>query len=260
MKVWVRSFWASKAGNTREEYEDAFYPKGMGKFYGDLLRFAVADGASEGMLSGKWADILVKILHRVRSPNLDPEDFLQRSYSAWNAWKAAYLKHRELHNKPIQWFEEPGLQAGAFASFLVLTLLGSNEEPKIRWTAIALGDTCLFHMRDETLIKVFPIESSRDFNNRPLLVSSQPTRNSAATQNIKKTEGECISSDRFLLTTDALAHWFMRTYEAGRPPKQILPEPESLAQPSTFNRWLEGLRREHEIRNDDVTLIIIDII
>ena len=60
--MWIstKSFWTSKAGNTAEDYEDAFWPKYQGVREGTAFYFAVADGATEGVLNGKWADTLVR--------------------------------------------------------------------------------------------------------------------------------------------------------------------------------------------------------
>src|SRR3990172_8268702 len=115
MQVFVTAFWLPKSGNTRDEYEDAFYPKHCGERQGKLLHFAVADGASEGILSGKWAEILSKIFCRFDIPYQETKNFIERAYRAWSSWKRNYLAERERRNKPIQWFEEHGLQTGAFS-------------------------------------------------------------------------------------------------------------------------------------------------
>jgi serine/threonine protein phosphatase PrpC len=49
MKAFVKTFWLTKDGNSVEEYDDAFYLKQHGEFNNNVLRFAVADGASEGI-------------------------------------------------------------------------------------------------------------------------------------------------------------------------------------------------------------------
>ncbi len=152
MQIFVESFLLPKDGNTKEEYEDAFYPEYCGKHQGELLRFAAADGITEGILSGKWAKILVKKFYRKKfcsfdTPNQEAKDFIESAYKAWNPWKKNYLNERERCNKPIQWYEEPGLQAGAFSTLLGLVLEDSKEGQSRKWNAIAIGDTCLFHVR-----------------------------------------------------------------------------------------------------------------
>jgi hypothetical protein len=128
MKVFLTSFWLQKDGNTEDEYEDAFHPIRKGEWEGELLRFAVADGASESMLSGRWAEILVRVFFRLKGHQAGIHDFLERAYRSWNIWKSSYLHGREKRNRPIQWYEEPGLQAGAFSTFFGLTILGSQEK------------------------------------------------------------------------------------------------------------------------------------
>jgi len=61
MEAFLVPLRVQKGGNAEGEYEDAFHPPGNGKVEGAALRFAIADGASEGMLSGAWARILVEL-------------------------------------------------------------------------------------------------------------------------------------------------------------------------------------------------------
>ena len=70
--------------------------------------------------------------------------------------------------------------------------------------------------------------------------------------------GECQPGDRFFLATDALAHWFLTQHEEKRQPwHTVLAACQQSA--DTFVAWIEALRDERDIRNDDVTLVIIDV-
>ena len=133
MKVFVTTFWLPKRGNTQEEYEDAFFPESASEQKGGFLCFAAADGASESMFSGKWAEILVKTFCRSMVLEVDINDFLKRAYVSWNSWKANYLHMRKKQNQPIQWFEQPGMQAGAFSALLGLRLTSSNHKESGKW-------------------------------------------------------------------------------------------------------------------------------
>ena len=257
MEVVVTSFWLPKAGNTEEEYEDAFSPTKYGKRMGEVLHFAAADGATEGMLSGNWAKILLETFCRFRKPHANPRDFLEKAYKRWNSWKKNYLDKREKQNRPIQWFEEPGLQAGAFSTFLGLTLI-DFEDLSGKWEAVALGDTCLFQTRDDSLTAKFPIEHSSEFNNRPVLICSNKNKN--ILDAMKTAIGDWCAGDRFYLMTDALASWFLQECEKGKTPWKILHYPDIDNQQKKFKELMYELRASKQIRNDDLTLLCIDIV
>ncbi|MDQ1279148.1 MAG: hypothetical protein QG670_408, partial [Thermoproteota archaeon] len=116
MKASFRTVWMPKAGNSNEEYEDAFFPKRQSTLQSVVLPFAVADGATEGFLSHGWAETLVQIFCRLERKQIIENDFFETAIKFWNTFIQRYIEGREKRNKPIQWFEEPGLEAGAFAS------------------------------------------------------------------------------------------------------------------------------------------------
>jgi hypothetical protein len=247
-----------KAGNAEEEYEDAYYPAGPGRREGAELRFAVADGASEGMLSGAWARLLVKLHGRYDWTHGSVEQFLERAYRDWNLFRAEYLGSRERRNRPVQWYEEPGLQAGAFSTLLGLTLTGSAHNGTGAWSAFAVGDSCLFQVRGGALVTKFPLEQSSEFNNRPVLLASNPVRNAQTISAIKQISGKFQSGDVFYLMTDALARWCFQEHEEGRN-RWLLLRDLGTTEALAFDVWIDGLRKTQEIRNDDVTLIRIDL-
>lgn len=256
LRVTVRSAWLPKAGNALEEYEDAYYPHYQGARSGARMSFAIADGASEGMLSRQWADILVRAF--CRQPETDSllTELLARSYGAWASWMAYYLDVRERQNRPIQWYEEPGLERGAFATLLGLVLV--HEADASRWEAVALGDSCLFQVRDDQVIAAFPVSAAADFDSRPFLIASNRAHNERLPDYVRHMTHACQRGDRLLLMTDALAQWFLRAVEAGDAPWADL-HADMLANRRAFTQWIQALRAGHEIRNDDVTLVALDI-
>ncbi len=254
MQVHARVFWLPKTGNTTEEYEDAFYPSRDGDYGGTQLRFAVADGASEGMLSGQWAQILVRAYCRAISASQMP-DLLARALPSWREWKQHYLDLRIRQDRPVQWFEEPGLEKGAFSTLLGLTLL-DGESPG-RWEATALGDSCLFQVRAGELVEALPIDDAEAFGSRPFLIASNPARNNGLLERVHYGAGEWQPGDRFYLMTDALAHWFVRECEAGEAPWDLLRAADSS---EAFDAWTTMLKRDRQIRNDDITLLCLEVV
>lgn len=259
MTVFLSSFYLPKAGNTEKEYEDAFAPSKVGERNGDILRFAVADGSTEGMLSGEWAEILVKVFSRSKEHSIDHKDILAKAHKGWDKFQKNYLERRK-RCKPIQWYEETGLQRGAFSTFLGLTLSKSKKQFG-RWQAVVLGDTCLFQVRRESLIAQIPLTQSSEFNNRPFLVPSKDTNAEEVLNAVKVFEGDYQGNDCFYLMTDALACWFLQEYEEGNKPWKV---PRDLSTDidkgqEEFKEWLSQLRENKLIHNDDVTMVRIDI-
>lgn len=259
MRVRVKPYWLPKAGNTQGEYEDAFYPK-LRERRGKQLHFAVADGASESMLSGKWAEILVKKFCKLRAVRADFLDFLEITYKAWGSLQTNYLDERQKSDQPIEWYEEMGFRAGAFSTFLGFTLIDFEKKSYGGWKAVAVGDSCLLQVRGESLIERFPIQHSFDFNNRPWLISSNPTKNNKVPELLKTTMGDWKLGDKFFLMTDSLACWFLQKNEAGQNPQSIISDLDAFDRNQSFEDWICELRTRKQIHNDDVTLIHIDII
>ena len=256
LQVLVQSYWTPKAGSSSDEYEDAFFPLISGIWNAPRVNFAIADGASEGILSGQWAQILVRTLCRLDGSHTELTTLLKRAQQSWHKWKSHYLQMRERQNRPVQWYEESGLERGAFATLLGLSL--TVEDQTTTWNAVALGDSCLFQIRDSHLISAFPISKSSQMNSRPFLIASNPLYNATLPEHIYRMQGRCRSGDRLLMMTDALAHWCLREHEAGHPPWEAL-RPENSFQQNGFEHWVGLLRSENSLQNDDVTLIAIDL-
>jgi hypothetical protein len=137
------------------------------------------------------------------------------------------------------------LDDGAFATFLGLTV-GSDH-----WQAVATGDTCLFVVRDDGLRKAFPVQAASAFGNRPDLIGSrQKGRVRAATIREAPAAG-----DRLLMMTDALAEWFLAAHEAGARPWQELAGRTA----DDFPAWVADRRAAGTLKNDDVSLVVIDM-
>lgn len=255
MRVESETRWLPKRGNKLSEYEDAFYPKETPHDRDGSWRFAVSDGASESMLSGPWAEILVKSFCRSLVPvtKASAKAIIGRATMAYEAWLKGYLRRREREGRPVQWYEEPGLNAGAFATLLGLSLVAGAPGNGLRWEAICVGDSCLFQVREDRLITSFAVKRSSDFSVRPVLISSKPAKNQVAFSKLKYTSGTCLSGDRFYLMTDAIAAWFLREHERGEAPWSAL-------EASDFEDLVSRLRREGLMRNDDVTVTSIRVL
>ena len=254
MNVKIRIFRTQKNGNPEDEYEDAYQPTISGEYEGQKFCAAMADGASEGFLSGQWADILVREYCNDPHHESDLTSFFAQTEAKWKEFLEAYIKKRGEENRPIQWYEEPGLENGAFSTLIGLSIFDGPEGGDKTWSASAIGDTCLFQIRQNELIRCFPMQNTEAFNTWPSLISSNPIHNANLIEKSKSIEGSWVDSDQFLLMSDAISAWFLREHEINRQPllllQQLLMKGEA-----EFVHWIGELREKNEIRNDDVTFM-----
>ncbi|MDP9388027.1 MAG: hypothetical protein M3Q48_08865 [Actinomycetota bacterium] len=256
MPTVVSAFWAARGGSPADHYEDAFWPRRPGAQRTRRLRLAVADGATESMLSGLWADLLVRTWCRSRRRQVD--DVVAAAMNRWDATMRAYVQGREADRRPIQWFEEPGLARGAHATLLGVELDGDPSSGPLRWSAVSLGDSCLFQVRDDVLVASFPVARADQFGTAPKLVPTRPEQLGRVLAHLERAEGDCRAGDVLFLTTDALAAWFLTEVEAGGAPWRVLRRLEGDDR-SAFATWVATQRDRGGLRNDDVTLVRVEV-
>lgn len=264
MRSWINAFRAPKAGASLAECEDAYgigpSPAGEGAFDGRWLRVAVSDGASEAMLAARWASELVQ--HAVSASWCqDFVDAVDAAIGGWEASVAEYIAEREANQHPLQWYEEPGIEQGAYATIVALWLDDplDGHQHEGRFDAWALGDSCLFQVRDDSAVAAFPIHDASAFDTSPALVHSKTPDLTLVHKHIHHIAGTWQSGDTFYLATDALSQWFLSQIERGGRPWQTLCDLGTDAMPIGFDAWVDEQRRQGELRNDDTTLLRIDV-
>jgi len=236
-----------KAGSTRAEYEDGVAWSRRER------RFAVADGASASAFARLWAHLLV---HAYTAGWLTAET-LERDLSFVQARWAALVDRR-----PLPWYAAEQARRGAFAALVGLSLRTDGG-----WTALAVGDCCLFHLRGDTLLVAFPISDPDAFDNRPMLVGSRPLSNHGLRTcgAIATASGAWQPGDTFLLMSDALAAAFLRLRREpshGHAGDRCISLTQGLDFDRTrigFRRWIRTLRAQRIMRNDDVSLLWLPI-
>ena len=250
MTVQVRGFRRSKGTGGLERCEDAFAVQP------DAGRFAVADGATESSFAEIWARLLVERFVASDDADLVPWDaqWIEGSRKAWLS-EVRELLAGEFGESELPWYVENSFRSGALATFLGLVI--STGEEEYHWRATAVGDTCLFHTRDGQLLHHMPIERTDQFNSTPQLLPSYAEGEDAQGVPVQEV-GQ--PNDRLWIATDALAEWCLGEHEANRNPWRKL---EWLLRPvgteERFSRWIERLRNERRLRNDDVTLVIVTL-
>lgn len=263
---WVSTFWVPKRGSSPQEYEDAAWVgpdgNGNGEIQQHSLAVAIADGASESLLAGRWARRLVEVFGRVSSATRTRAGFIaayQEAVSGWDQEVRGYTTEREQRGAPIQWYEEPGLAKGAYSTILAVKFSEGREGRLPTWKAVGLGDSCLFQVRDESLYASFPIANAASFSYQPPLLASRGADVDALRRNIETKTSDWESGDSFYLVTDALAAWFLRTNETEGRPWEPLRDMGILDSELDFTEWVDERRDLGQIHNDDTTLVRIDM-
>lgn len=238
VQITEAAFWLQKAGNAREEYEDAYAQSAHEEWLGGERRYAVADGATETSFSGLWAQILAAAFVAERVPPLHAL-VLSELAAQWHGAIADRTR-----DKPLPWYAEEKLQRGAFSSLIGLSLRADGS-----WRAFCVGDSCLFHVRPRRAIRAFPYHLPEQFTNHPALIS---THSAAADElDARIARGHWQPGDTFLLMTDALAHYFL----SQRLQRALLLS-DALDQ-AGFEALVAAARADRTCRNDDVTLLKI---
>lgn len=263
MKPVEFKFATSKEGNSLDEYEDSSYilSKDSSKGHG-IYWYAVADGATESAFAKEWSRELAKAYCKDKLCNKNVfTNYLETVQANWQ-------KGIDSNANSLPWYALEKAQSGAFSSLLGLKIYNQGV-----WETIAVGDSCLFQVRQNQLVKSFPIEHSTEFNNRPFLISSLNSKNSQLAQNTKFFEDEWKIGDSFYLMTDALSCWFLEEYEKGNSPWLTLNDfnndkkyeyllnklRKHQKYEGDFKEKINNLRLNKQIRNDDITLIIITL-
>ena len=253
MRLFAQAFWLPKSGSTDEEYEDAYSPRQLPSDREVLVssfKVAVADGATETSFSGLWAKLLARSYVRGELSQQQFGASLRRLQERWR---------KEVSRKPLPWYGEEKVRRGAAAAFVGLHLLSSDVESyEGNWEAIALGDCCLVQIRGAEVVERFPIKSAGEFSNSPFLLSSNASIAEGWEDYLRVVSGSWMQDDSFYLMSDALAAWFMREEENGGTPWDILRD-LGASQSLTFAAWIRELRGTLAIRNDDVTLVRVDL-
>ncbi|MBP2368433.1 hypothetical protein [Pseudonocardia parietis] len=269
MQAFVSAFSTTKLGNRSEECEDA-YAVSPAVQSDEIINkgpivVSVADGASESLLSGPWARILSESLTEsvVTDPDLTRDsasfaDAISIAIDAWDKWLVDYLLKREESDNPIRWYERPKLDRGSHAA----ALTAQFAEPigkQGRWSVWALGDVCIFQVRDNSLTQAFPLTSSLEFNNSPLLLGTRDVDFELVSVRSGIAAGTYQSGDQFFIGTDAFSAWFLTLAEKGDTPWNLVRDVTCSPSADEFQSWSHEVRSSGKMRNDDLAIVHVDM-
>jgi hypothetical protein len=239
----VKQFLLPKTGHDLPECEDAIV------INPSSYRFAIADGATEAFDSRNWAYQLAK--HWAFNTNLLSPD---------NFWRWVEEEGRALDESwtslQLSWYAEEKARAGSFAAFVGVEV--DLEEQG--WRAIALGDSCVFHCRDNALVKAMPLDNPKSFSSCPILTPSRTAMQSQATEAIVVATGELRNGDEIVMLSDAAAAWYLELVE-NKSTKVIETFVTLLnhTDREVLTRFFEGERLSKRLKDDDVAIIRIEV-
>ncbi|MFT5526599.1 MAG: hypothetical protein ACI9HK_004576 [Pirellulaceae bacterium] len=237
-----RTFWLPKDIQNRDAYQDAFEVDAEGGIA------AIADGVSSSLFAGRWAKTLVAGIVR------DTPDIQYDNFQHWLA------KHRSnwlqsIDQDSLAWHQKTKLQDGA-STTLMWTKLTPNsdaEQPHYELSCYCIGDCCMFHVRNDQVLRAFPFERSELFDLTPEVIRSVIVAGEAPPA-FDTLEDVIHAGDLIVLCTDAAAVWALQRLESGKSPNW---EAIWNMSPVDWERWVIRLREQNLIRYDDTTIVML---
>ena len=241
----TKQFLLPKSGHALSECEDAIGINAATR------RFAVADGATEAFDSQTWARSLAHDW-----VELEPTEQTREEFRAWVAKRGQSL-HDSWNGLRLSWYAEEKARTGSFAAFVGVQL--ELDEPSPSWKAIALGDSCLLHRRNEEILQALPISDYESFNATPLLVPSQLTMQDRALENLVVASGTLRDGDVLLLLSDAIAAWYLMLVEKDDQIRSAFDLLLKAGQADELRQLMEKHRLSGKLKDDDVAAIRIEL-
>lgn len=258
----ARLFILTKSNDIAENCEDAC------AISDDETRFALCDGVSASTFARPWARLLAQQWVTQPLSALDAETldtWLEEPRRRWLDWvNTTWFPKINERNRSMGRLEftqadvKKFITQGAAATFLGLTI----DKARWTWSAIAVGDTCLFHFFHTDggawTYKGFPLKQSSDFTDGPASIITRPHSAALTASHLVPLVGTYKAGDIFVMATDALAMWLFRQLEQKRPESTtaLLGQIEQETKEMFANR-VDQERANKRLTDDDTTLIII---
>jgi hypothetical protein len=215
---------------------------------------AIADGVASSLFSRRWAQILTRATVAEVPDAGNPQAFGRWLAERRQAWTS------QINVSELAWFQKPKLREGAFSTLLwveVMPLHDTDRRPEDPWRlrVFAVGDSCLFHVRQRELLRSFPVQRAEQLEGSPLVIGSVDLNRDELVK-FQSLEEICRPADLLVLCTDAIAEWALRVQEAGSPP--VWQRYWSMTQ-EAWQEEILALRDRREMRHDDATLLLLRV-
>ncbi|MFK0249506.1 protein phosphatase 2C domain-containing protein [Amycolatopsis azurea] len=217
---------AAKYGRSEDENEDSVT---VNKAAG---RFAISDGASTAARPEVWSRVLTEAY---ATELLDPfnQAVLSELRQRWR---------QEVTKPDLPWFAQAKLTQGSAATFTGL------QVSEFRFSVVAVGDSCLLHLRDDEILLSAPLSNAEEFSRFPVLVRT--IDQSPPTREVWSGGGQHQAGDVFILATDAIARHLIQNHV-------YLP---LFCREPIADAWFGDFvteQRHHGLTNDDTTVCVV---
>jgi hypothetical protein len=252
-------FNASKEGYADREWEDGA-AAGARDWEPDAgasaFRFAVADGATETYESRRWVNQLLSSFVSAAAatgagePGLDAmqlHGWLKQMQDQWQLTVSG----------GTDYIERMKIRQGTLATFVGGQILGLNTGTPF-FSAVAAGDSVMFHVRQGRLVGHFPPLRAADFASAPDGLSTLPERLDRITDQMLSHRGYLEEGDLIFIATDAFAKWIISSLERGN--EHVWPKLAGLVHPDDFCRLVASQRQVKAMKDDDVTLMRLRLV
>jgi serine/threonine protein phosphatase PrpC len=249
------SYSIPKAGNRDVENEDALFPESGSdeNSNGKPITFLVADGATQTSFSGLWARCLIEACVKNR---LTETGFQRSIENAREKWQKSF------EGKEIPWHAAEKIRQGAFAALIWLEVQYLPLQPAnaYSWKALAIGDCCLFIARKQSIYLSLPLQNVTDFSLHPTLIPSKLEQLHSIKGKIQTAKGSLKKGDQIILASDAIAAWILKQSQSDRLTfLEMVQSIKNAKNGDGFTKWVNSLRKTGEIKNDDTSVIYIEL-
>lgn len=214
-----------------------------------LSRFAVVDGATEAFDARSWATLLAE--------SWVEDETTAHSIAAFQSCVAE--QSRRLHDtwrgRTLSWYTEEKARSGSFAAFVGVQIDLSMSPPQ--WKAIALGDSCLIHLRHAAIKRAFPLADDEQFNSSPVLVPSLESLQNAALSQLLIDSGTIENGDVLLLLSDSVAAWYLKLAKQRDAVCNEFDAQLAASQHDDLTMLFQRERLAHRIKDDDIAVLRI---
>lgn len=161
--------------------------------------------------------------------------------------------HERAPTASTWWAKDAEQEQPPSATFAGLQLTPYEEAAD--WEATAIGDCCLFQIRNAQRQLSFPLTSVAEFNTHPHLLTTAAGRLNGSLNALQTCTGRALPGDIFVLATDAASEWLLSLDEY---------DPQSWGRLgffgiNEFTQMMFELRAADAIATDDVAVVIVAV-
>ncbi|MDO5342955.1 MAG: hypothetical protein Q4F69_10970 [Bacteroidia bacterium] len=242
----IRAFITHKKAEQFKDCQDRF------SINVDTKSVAVSDGMSQSYQQKLWADLLVNTYtgNAQWEPNLES---VKKLAPLWNEKVRSFIQNLKDINAPqyliIRNENALALRKSAGATFCGIRFHGN------KWNGYVLGDSCLIEIDKHKIQNLYTSQNCDEFDNHPDYFDSNPLNDGKGTP--LAINGILGESTSIIMVSDPFSDFLLEKRKTGdeeRYIKQIL----AINNHDEFEKLVDEWRDNHNMHNDDSTLIIIE--